>query len=246
MSVFITPWMNPSAIHCATSEACASNTRSNSARYGFDLVDGIGVVTPDGVVGEPPHERRISLRGGELERSDPEMARRDAHEHRTRQHGLARHVVARRHDGQRTGRRYPERGHRRADHVLAQHRPDRRLAVAAAGERGAARPLQVQVAAAARRVDDLAEQQRPTVAELRRIATELMAGVGHRDGLGAGRNDVADEHGDPVRRSQLGLGYAEFGCEVGVEREQFGRRRLRRLPGHDTGRRARGRRCCRT
>ena len=28
LSVFITPWMNPTSIHCATSDACDSITRS--------------------------------------------------------------------------------------------------------------------------------------------------------------------------------------------------------------------------
>ena len=28
LSVFMTPWMNPTSIHCATSDACASTTRS--------------------------------------------------------------------------------------------------------------------------------------------------------------------------------------------------------------------------
>ena len=35
LSVFITPWMKPTSIHCATSDACAATTASNSARYRF-------------------------------------------------------------------------------------------------------------------------------------------------------------------------------------------------------------------
>ena len=82
-------------------------------------------------------------------------------------------------------------------------------------------------------VDDLTEEQGATIAELGRIAPELMAGVGHGDRFGAGRNDVADEHPDALGRSELGLARAEFGGQVGVEGEQFRRRRLGRLPGHE-------------
>ena len=81
---------------------------------------------------------------------------------------LADDGLAGRHDGERARRRDAERVHRLADHVLAQHRPDGRLAVAAAGERRAPRALEVQVATAAVDVDHLAEQQRAAVAEPRR------------------------------------------------------------------------------
>ena len=131
------------------------------------LVGRVRIVPLDGVVGEPAHERRIPLCGGELERPHPQVTRGDADEHRPRQHRLASHVVARRHDGQRAGRRHAEREHRRTDHVLAQHRPDGRSTVAPAGERRAARTLEVDVAPSSRTVDDLAEEQRPTIAELR-------------------------------------------------------------------------------
>jgi MFS family permease len=75
--------------------------------------------------------------------------------------------------------------HRLADQHLAQHRADRGLAVAAARERRAARALEGDVAAPAVAVDHLAEQQRAAVAELRREAAELVAGVGLGDRLGA-------------------------------------------------------------
>ena len=43
LSVFITPWMKPTSIHCATSDAWAATTASNSARYGL-----LGVARPPG------------------------------------------------------------------------------------------------------------------------------------------------------------------------------------------------------
>ena len=35
LSVFMTPWMNPTSIQRAISAAWASTTRSKNARYGF-------------------------------------------------------------------------------------------------------------------------------------------------------------------------------------------------------------------
>jgi hypothetical protein len=35
LSVFMTPWMNPTSIQRAISEACAPTTLSSNARYGF-------------------------------------------------------------------------------------------------------------------------------------------------------------------------------------------------------------------
>ena len=47
--------------------------------------------------------------------------------------------------------------------------------------------------------DDLAEQERPTVAEAWRVAAELVPGVGLGDGAGMLGHRVAGEHGEPVR-----------------------------------------------
>ena len=71
-----------------------------------------------------------------------------------------------------------------ADQHLAQHGPDRGLAVAAAGERRAARSLEGDVASASLPVDHLAEQQRSAIAELRREPTELVARIHLRQRLG--------------------------------------------------------------
>ena len=57
--------------------------------------------------------------------------------------------------------RHAEGVHGLADQVLAEHRTHRGLAVAPAGERGATRPLQVDVATAALGVDDLAQRGAP-------------------------------------------------------------------------------------
>jgi hypothetical protein len=70
------------------------------------------------------------LRRRVLERADAQVARRDAASTR-RAAGLARDRVAGRHDASARVVGMPERVHRLADDVLAQHRADGRLAVAA-------------------------------------------------------------------------------------------------------------------
>ncbi len=79
----------------------------------------------------------------------------------------------------------PKRRHRLADDVFAQHRTERRAAVAPARKRRRARALELDVAADAVGVDHLAEQDGAAVAQLRHEMTELVAGIGHRDRVGA-------------------------------------------------------------
>jgi len=83
--------------------------------------------------------------------------------------------------------------HRLADHVLAQHRPDRGQPVAAARERGAPGAFQVQVAQPAVGVDELAQQERTPVAEAWGVAAELVPGVRLRHRCGSARDEVADQ-----------------------------------------------------
>ena len=193
LSVFITPWMKPTFIHCAISAAWRSATRSSRPTKRLGRADEIGVVARDRVVGELAHALDVAARGEELERADADVARGDARQHRAGQHRLAQHRLAGGDDRERARGRDAERVHRLADQHLAQHRPDRRLAVAAARERRAARALEGDVAAPAGAVDHLAEQERAAVAELRREAAELVAGVGLRDRLGAFGQRVAGE-----------------------------------------------------
>ena len=83
--------------------------------------------------------------------------------------------------------------HGLAQQHLAKHGPDGGLAVAAAGERRAARPLERDVATASLPVDDLAQKQRAAVAELRRESAELVARVGLGERLSAVRQCVPRE-----------------------------------------------------
>src|SRR5258705_230519 len=62
--------------------------------------------------------------------------------------------------------------------------------------------LELDVAAHAVLIDDLAEQHRAAIAELRHPVAELMAGIGHGQRLGPVRHPVAAEDRRPVRRIQ--------------------------------------------
>ena len=106
------------------------------------------------------------------------------------------------------------------------------LAVAAAGERRAARSLEGDVASASLPVDHLAEQQRSAIAELRREPAELVARIRLRQRLGAVGQRVAGEHrrarGAVERRDVE----AELGRQRAVEVQQPRCGRGRRSPGH--------------
>ena len=187
-------------------------------------------MTGDRVLGELAHALGIAARGEELERADADVARRDARQHRAGQHRLAQHRLAGGDDRERARGRDAERMHRLADEDLAQHRPDRRLAVAAARERRPARALERDVAAQAGAVDHFAEQDRAAVAELRREAAELMPGVGLRDRLGAFGHLVAGEDIGAGGAGQRRDVEAELIGERRVEEERPRRRRRFRAP----------------
>ena len=123
-------------------------------------------------------------------------------EHRARQHRVASDLSPGGDDGERPGRRDAQRVHRLGDHVLAQHRPDRSEPVATTGERRPPRALQVEVPAVAGSVDDLAHQQGSAVAQTRRVAAELVTGVGLRHRLGTLGHHVADQHRDALVAAQ--------------------------------------------
>src|SRR6185437_3750139 len=84
-----------------------------------------------------------------------------------------------------------ERPHRLAYDIFTQHWTERRPAIAPARERGRPRALELDIAAHTVGVDDLAEQDGAAVTELRHEMTELMAGIGHRDRIGAFREPFA-------------------------------------------------------
>ena len=87
-----------------------------------------------------------------------------------------------------------QREHGLADDVFAQHRSERGAAVAAARKRRRAGALELDVAADAVRVDDFAEQNGAAIAQLGHKMPELVAGIGHRDRVGALRDALAGEN----------------------------------------------------
>ncbi len=124
----------------------------------FAIVGGIGIVPRDDVIGQHTQALDVAARGEELERADADMAGRDARQHRA---GLRRfapdHLPGP--DGGECARRGDAQSrHRFGDDIFPQDRPQRRAPVAAARERRRAGALELDVAAHAMRVDDLAEQ----------------------------------------------------------------------------------------
>ena len=86
LSVFITPWMKPTFIHCAISAAWRAATRSSSARKRprrRRRARGRGARS---CTRRAAHALEVAARGEELERADADVARRDARQHRAGQH----------------------------------------------------------------------------------------------------------------------------------------------------------------
>ena len=170
--------------------------RSSRASASLPLPRGVRVVARERVRGERHQRLAVAARGEELERADAEVARGDAREDRAGQRLLAHDELPGRRDGERARGRDAQRRHRLADEVLAQHRAERGASVAAARERRASGALELDVASPPVVADDLAEQDRAPVAELRDEPAELMPGVRERDRLRACRDLVADEQRD--------------------------------------------------
>jgi hypothetical protein len=78
------------------------------------------------------------------------------------------------------------------------------------GERRSARALQLDIAPLAVAVHDLAKEDCAAVTKLGNEIAELMPGIGHRDRLGAGRNDVAGKYRRQRVRSQSSCIEAKF------------------------------------
>ena len=159
---------------------------AQQGQVGLRLVGQARIVAGDRVVGQHPELFGRAAGGEELERAHAQVAGRHAGEHRAGQGAsVAKHRFAAGHHRQCAGGGNAQRVHGLAHQVLAQYRAERGLAVAAARKRRAARTLERNVAPLAVYIDDLAQQQCPSVAQLGREAAELMPGVGLGDGRGA-------------------------------------------------------------
>ena len=186
LSVFITPWTNPTSIHCATSDAWTATTASNSARYGLSACGRAGIVPGDRVVGEAPQQVDVAGGRGVLEAADPQVAARPP--------GPARRPAAR--VSRCTGRPVATTARDRVvgmpsaciasltmysrsiGPTAARPSPPRANGVAP-------EPLRWMSRSRPSRADELAEQQRAPVAQPRDEPAELVPGVGLRDRRGA-------------------------------------------------------------
>src|SRR6266404_2828677 len=165
----------------------------------------IGVLSADHVIGQLTHALGIATRRKVLERPDANVAGGDAGEDSARQRRFAQNALAGHDRGERARGRNAKPLHRLADDVFAQDRTERRAAVAAAGKRRGAGPLELDVATDAIRVDHLAEQDGAAVAELRNEMTELVPGISHSNRVRAVGNAFSSENlgslraGEPIR-----------------------------------------------
>ena len=247
LSVFITPWMKPTFIHCAISAAWRSATRSQQRRgSGSGVADEVGVVARDRVLGELAHALDVAARGEELERADADVARRDARQHRAGQHasrGSTGSPVATTASARVVGMpsacmASPISTSRSIGPTAALPSPPRENGVRP-------EPLNAMSRRRPCAVDHLAEQQRAAVAELRREAAELVARVGLRDRLGAFGHRVAGEERGAGRAVERGDVEAELLGERRVEEQRLRRGHGFRAPRHREALRARARTSCR-
>ena len=215
--------MKPTSSHLAISSAWRAMTRSRSSAVGVRGASSFGVVAGDDVIGEMPDRLHISARGKELKGADADVARRDAGQHGAGQRHFTPDGLAGRDNGERPGGGDAERGHRLADDVLAQDRSERGAAIAVAGERRGAGALELDVAAHAVGIDDLAEKNGPAITELRHEVAELVAGIGHGERLAELGHPVARKDRHALgRRKQSGI-EPELAGEILVQPNEAGR-----------------------
>ena len=195
LSVFITPWMNPTAIHCAMSAAWRSATCLEERQRRIGRVTGLQlrVVPRNGVVQQGANAVGVAARGEILEGADAQVAGRDAREHGAGLGLFTQHLLPGGHHGQRAGGGNAQREHGFADEVFAQHGAHGRAAVAGAREGRAARALELHVVQLPVHRAQLAEQDGATIAQLRHEVRELVARIGHGDGLCIDGQFVAGE-----------------------------------------------------
>ena len=119
----------------------------------------------------------LAARREELESSHPDMAGGNAGEDCTWKQFIAINGFAGRHSGKRPCCGNAERMHRFTHDIFAQHRPQRRLAIAATRIGCPARALQLDVTPVAKAVDYLTDEKRPPVTQLRGKTAKLVAGI---------------------------------------------------------------------
>ena len=174
----------------------------------------------------------IVSRAKVLERADPDMAGGNSGQHRAWQRCLAKDRLSRRHGSERPRRRHTEGRHCFRNDVFAQNGSEPRAAVPHSRIRRSARTLELDVEASPVGRDNLAEQDGAAVAELRRPAAELMAGIDLGQGVGPFGHFVAGQDRDAFRCCQLSRVNSQASCKRHVQGQHCRRgHRRRRHPG---------------
>ena len=205
-----------------------------------------GVVAGDRMIGEASQQLDVAGQRGVLEAPDAQVAAGDADEYGAGQHRFPLYRTSGAHHRERARRRNAQRVHRLTDDVFAEHRSHRGQAVATACERGAARPLEMEVPDATVIVDEFAEQQRPPVAQLRNEATELMPGVGLGYWGRTAGYQVAHQKSKSVSATQPGGVEAKLGGQRLVQDEQARVAGASACQGTPISGNSRAKRLCRT
>src|ERR1700692_3973229 len=110
---------------------------------------------------------------------------------------------------------------RLAAKILADRRAQDRAAVGEARKRGEPGALQLPFVALAVRRADLAESERASIAELRNVRAELVAGVDRRIGGNRAEARVPARQSKKFRTVRLACVEAEQLRDVGIERDQI-------------------------
>ena len=246
LSVFITPWMKPTFIHCGDQPRLALDHGVAAAPGGGRRRAGqVGVVARDRVVGQLAQLVQLAARGEVLEGADAQVAGGHARQHGAGQRVFAQHRLAGGHHGQRARGRDAQRVHGLADEYSRSIGPTAALPSPPREKGVRPEPLSCDVAARAVAVD----RPRPAAARGRRRAAARSRRTGgrRRPARSARRPRAARcrrtaprprrwparRRPGPARRPARGSGTAARG----PVRRRASRRRRRRA--------ARGRRCCR-
>ena len=217
--------MNEPHVHPAGDQRCLGvDDGAQQREIGLPLGSDLREMALDHVIGKLAHAVDVAARGEELEGADAHEARRHSRQYRSRQRTLPVNRLARGDRGECARRRNAERVHGLADQVFAQHRTERRASITAARIGGSAGTLQLDVAPHTALILRLAQQNRAAVAELRNELAELVAGIGHGDGLQTLRQNISGI--DAGQR--LGVEVADVESELSAQRAiEFQQTRLR-------------------
>ena len=193
---------------------------------------GLRIVAGDRIVCQPACPLGIALGGKILEGSHAEVACRYPSEHSSRQDCVAKHPLPCGHCGKGSRGRNTQRCHGLAQDVLTQNRTQRGSAVPTAGERGAARTLELDIVAHTIAPQDLAQQVGAAVAELRDEMPELVPGIGDGQRLGAHGHQVAGQNRHALLACESFRIQPQAAGEFYIQLDQArGRHRCRVYPG---------------